>query len=253
MKAQSASLSLYHILPGHHREATMWHDADHKAEVVGAMDNIFISQRWVTPPEWLSLRQTTLLAEGGGEYVNLYWSSGTTEELERDFGRLGDALTLVGRMEPATKYMRKTWPTTASGRMKPLLLLSRPGLELSGEAVPASTAMTGLMTRVEMVHDDEKRESFNRWHEQEYIPMVLDTGLFAGAAKLALDPAAEDGQYVTLYYLDADSPADAYQQFKEISAQWDNDGKLSPQKDAAHEVVFESLSRPSIGHYDFYE
>ena len=59
MKARSASLTLYHFEPEHHKEVCMWHDQDHKPEVVGTVPNIFISQRWVAPPE----------LSGGGRHV----------------------------------------------------------------------------------------------------------------------------------------------------------------------------------------
>ena len=49
MKAKTASLTLYHFEPGHHREVCQWHDRDHKPEVVGTVPNIFVSQRWVAP------------------------------------------------------------------------------------------------------------------------------------------------------------------------------------------------------------
>jgi hypothetical protein len=60
MKAQSASLTLYHFEPGHHTEVCMWHDQDHKPEVVGTMPNVFISQRWVAPPELMAARRGVL-------------------------------------------------------------------------------------------------------------------------------------------------------------------------------------------------
>ena len=107
MKAHSALLSLYSIEPGRHREATMWHDADHKAEVIGSLATVFISQRWVTPPEWLPLRFAPNLPDGGGEYVNLYWSSAEPADLQRNFSAFGRAMTLAGRMGPV-QYMTKT-------------------------------------------------------------------------------------------------------------------------------------------------
>jgi hypothetical protein len=252
MKAKSASMSLYHILAGHHREATMWHDADHKAEVLGAMANVFISQRWVTPPDWLPLRAPSPLAESGGEYVNLYWSTGTPAELDQDFAALGDRLTRAGRMEPATKYMQMVWPQGSAGRMVPLLMQGRPGLEISGQAVTASTAMTGLLTRVERIQDEGKRDSFNRWHEAEYIPMVLETGLFAGIAKLGVLYPGGTGQFVTLYYLDTPNPVDEYKLFRQETSQWRSAQKLAPCDEASYGLVFESIAQPSIGQYDIY-
>ena len=251
MKAHSALLSLYHIESGRHREATMWHDADHKAEVIGSMETVFISQRWVTPPEWLPYRFGPTLSDGGGEYVNLYWSTSGPEELQRDFTAFGQQMTRVGRMKPV-QYMTKTWPVGSSVPAAPVLAESRPGLEISGSAVTASMTMTALMTVVEVIPDERERALFAHWHEQVYLPMVLGTGLFAGVAKLALVSPDEPGQFVTLYYFDAAEPADAYLRFKATAAQWGSEAELAPPVSPSYQLVFESLSRPSIGYYDIY-
>ncbi len=185
MKAQSALLSLYHIESGRHREATMWHDADHKAEVIGSMATVFISQRWVIPPEWLPYRFGPTLAGNGGEYVNLYWSTSRPEALQRDFTAFGQQMTAAGRMK-TVQYMTKTWPEGSSVPAIPVLAESRPGLAISGAAVTASMTMTALMTVVEVVGDSAERAAFAQWHEQVYLPKVLGTGLFAGTAKWAV-------------------------------------------------------------------
>src|SRR5918999_6123660 len=61
MKARSASLTLYHFADGHHREVCIWHDQDHKPEVVATTPGIFISQRWVAPPELMAARSPSTL------------------------------------------------------------------------------------------------------------------------------------------------------------------------------------------------
>src|SRR5207302_5138949 len=100
MKAKSASLTLYHFEPGHHREICMWHDQDHKPEVVGTMPHVFISQRWVAPPDLVALRTTSSLEHQGGQYVNLYWSAGSPEAMQADFSFLGRQLEMLGRRQP---------------------------------------------------------------------------------------------------------------------------------------------------------
>src|ERR1044071_8788445 len=104
MKAQTASLTLYHFEPGHHREVCIWHDQDHKPEVVGTVPGIFVSQRWVATPDLMAARPPSSLEHNGGEYVNMYWTATTPQELQADFAALGRRLDLVGRMEPM-KYI----------------------------------------------------------------------------------------------------------------------------------------------------
>ena len=84
MKANCASLTLYHFAQGHHREVCVWHDQDHKPEVVGTVPGIFISQRWVAPPQMKALWPPSSLNAGGGEYVNLYWTTTTPDDLRSD-------------------------------------------------------------------------------------------------------------------------------------------------------------------------
>jgi hypothetical protein len=39
------------------------------------------SQRWVAPPDLMATRPPSSLEHNGGEYLNLYWSSGTPDEM----------------------------------------------------------------------------------------------------------------------------------------------------------------------------
>jgi hypothetical protein len=253
MKAQSASVTLYHIQPGQHRAVCMWHDADHKAEVIGTMPHVFISQRWVTPPDWAALRSPTDLPHRGGEYVNIYWSSGSPEEMERDFAALGDRLERAGRMEPTmSNKMQRVWPSPAHSRLRPVSIQTRSGLDLSGEAVTASTANTGLVLVVGEVLDGAERDEFARWHQSVFVPMVLDTGAFAGAAELMFDGADQRNTFVTLYYTDLADPTDAYREFSRLSADERQAGDL-PGGPPAHRTVLSTVARPSIGQYDFYD
>lgn len=253
MKLNVGALSMYHIADGHHRETVRWHDADHKAEVIATVPGIFLSQRWVTPPGWLGLRPASPLAHGGGEYVNLYWSSGTDAELTRDFADLGARMSAVGRMRLAEKYMEKVWPMHTRPRIQPTSLQARPGLATSAEAAVAATSNTALLAVIESVGEAGAGD-YRSWQRDSYIPMVLSTGIFTAAAHCTLVGASEDdGQFVTLYYLDSDAPEAGYRQFREIRARWRAEGRLGPQEaGSGHRLILETLAVPSIGNYSFY-
>lgn len=254
MKLNVGALSMYHIADGHHRETAWWHDADHKAEVIATVPGIFLSQRWVTPPGWLGLRPASPLAHGGGEYVNLYWSSGSDAELTRDFADLGARMTAVGRMRPAEKYMEKVWPVHARSRIYPESVQARPGLVTSAEAAMASTASTALLTVIDSV-DETEAGDYSAWQRDQYIPMVLGTGIFTAAALCTLDAGSsrDDGQFVTLCYLDSDAPEAAYRQFREVRARWSAEGRLGPQgPGSGYRQILETVAVPSIGNYSFY-
>jgi len=243
MKAKSASMTLYHFQPGHHKEVCLWHDSDHKPEVLGAMPHVFVSQRWVAPPDWMSLRAPSDLPHQGGEYVNLYWSSGTAQEMTQDFEYLGKRLEAVGRMGPM-KYIERTW----GGRLRPLSVRTRPGEPLSGEAVTGSTMMTGLMVVIGQVTDESRRAAYLHWHEHEHMPLIMETKLFAGAAKLMSD---DPNEYIALYYTDDPDPKKVHAEFRKVMASnRDND---FPNADAVRKRVLAAMYRPSMGQYEFYD
>jgi hypothetical protein len=255
MKLNVGALSLYHIADGHHRETARWHDADHKAEVIATVPGIFLSQRWVTPPGWLGLRPASPLRHGGGEYVNLYWSSGTDAELSRDFADLGERMTALGRMRPAELYMEKVWPIHARGRIYLASVQARPGLATSAEAAVAATSNTALLMIIDSVSAGGA-DDYAAWQRDRYIPMVLGTGIFTAAAFCTLGAgfSQDDGQFVTFYYLDSSAPEAAYRQFCEIRARWSAEGGLRPQgAGSGHSLILETLAVPSIGNYSFYE
>jgi len=248
MKARSASLTLYHFEPGHHREVCVWHDQDHKPEVVGTMPHVYVSQRWVAPPDLMALRSQSTLEHQGGEYVNLYWSSGTPEEMHADFGVLGRRLEVVGRMQPM-RYIHRTW----GRRLVPISLQSRTGLEISAEAATFAPQTTGLMVVVVELTDSANRDAFAQWHETVHMPMILETGVFSAAAKLISSDPQERDLCVILYYSDRSDIAAAYGEFQDISRGWRGTDKDFPDAASARRIVHSGIYRPSIGHYEYYD
>jgi hypothetical protein len=242
VKAKSTSLTLYHFADGHHREVCLWHDQDHKPEVLGAMDHIFISQRWVATPDLADARSTTL-PRTGGQYVNLYWSTGTTEELEYGFGTLGRRLERVGRMEPM-QYLERTW----GGRLEPVSLHTRSGLPLSAEAVLCAPQNTGLFVVIGELVPGPHRAAYARWHETEHIRDMLDSGLFIGAAKLMSSNPDERDLMVVLYYSDRPDPVATYAEMRRVAPTW----STFPNADAAFRRIHNGMYRPSMGFYDYY-
>jgi hypothetical protein len=248
MKARSASVTLYHFEPGHHREVCIWHDQDHKPEVVGAVPHIFISQRWVATPELIAGRPPSALEHGGGEYVNLYWSAGTPEELESNFRLLGPRLEMLGRMQPM-RYIHRAW----GGRLVPIQGYTRSGLELSAEAVTCAPQTSGLMTVIIELLQSETRDAYARWHESVHLPMILETGIFSGAVKLRSASAGQENQMVMLYYTDRPDPCAAYNEFHAIAAGWRSTDRHFPAIDSARRVIHSGMYIPSIGHYEYYD
>lgn len=248
MKAGTVSLGLWHIEPGHHREVCQWHDADHKPEVLGTTPNVFISQRWVASAAMVAARSTATLPDGGGEYVNLYWTSGTPDELGRDFQALGGRLTAAGRMEP-NKYIHTTWRT----RTRPQSLHARSSQVQSAEAVPAAPLNRGLMVVVKELLDSPDRQAYLKWYQTEHIPRVLDTGLFSGAVTVAGSDAERQNHMAVLFYTPEDDVLAVYVELQKRLAEWRATGREFPESARISRVLHSSIYANSIGQYEFYD
>jgi hypothetical protein len=248
MKAGTISLGLWHIEPGHHREVCQWHDVDHKPEVLGTTPNVFISQRWVAPPAMVAARSRSRLQFGGGEYVNLYWTTGTPEQLGKDFRELGARMTELGRMEP-NKYIHTTWRTST----RPASLQARAGQVLSAEAVPASPVNSGMMLMVVEVQAGPRRDDYVRWLQTERVPMMLETGLFNGEVEVAGADPDRENHVAALFYTDVDDPTAAYLEVHKIFADWNKNGHGFPEADQVRTVLHSSMYTNSIGRYEFYD
>lgn len=247
MKPQSASLTLYTMDAGHHREACIWHDQDHKAEALATVPDLFISQRWVTPREWLSLLPPSSHRRVG-EYVNLYWSAADPATFAEQFRDLGQRMAAVGRMD-MLKYMHKTWPDPAAVTMRPTSVQSRPGLALIPEGVLASTFTTGLVTTILESTSGTRDPDFDRWLEADHIPAVLSSGLFEGAVTLVSDVPGMEATTAVLWYTEDSDPAAVYREYRGLAPSAGG----SPEQLAKVDTVFESIACPSIGHYDYYD
>jgi len=253
MKANGAAFGLVHIDAGHHRATCEWHDNDHKAEVIGSLPGVYSTQRWVTPPEWMKLRAPNDLPFAGGEYINMYWTTETGEELSARFGELGRQLEAAGRLEPMA-YWKGCWPRVDGGPgWYPTTVIAAEKAITSAEGVLASIGMTGLVSVIEIAHDGVDAQEVRRRQSNEIIPAAIATGLFEGAAQLNSDRPGLEGTSVLLYYVNADDPAEVFDEYRRFNEAKLKTDKLFATHQGSVRTVFESVSRPSMGHYEYYD
>jgi hypothetical protein len=218
MKAQCASLTLYHFDDGRHREVCLWHDQDHRPEALGTVPGIFISQRWVAPLEMKALFPPSRLEYGGGEYVILYWSASSPDSLAAGFSKLGSHLESLGRMQPM-RYIHRTW----GDRLKPVSAMVQPGEVLSAEAVTCAPQTTGLMVTIDPPGSADDARKF------------LQMGIFTGAVRLA-----SESNEVCLWYTHRPDVMAAYREYR----------ANAPQPNATR--LHEGMYVQSIGQYEYY-
>jgi len=101
------------------------------------------------------------------------------------------------------------------------------------------------------LRDSDTREAYARWHESVHLPMILESGIFTGAVKLA---SPKDPHFmVVLYYTDRPDPRAAYVEFHEVADGWRKTDKHFPRIETARKLVHSGMYIPSIGHYDYYD
>jgi len=195
----------------------------------------------------IAARPSGGLPDGGGEYVNLYWTTGTPDELGRDFRALGARLTEVGRMEP-NQYIHTSWRT----RTSPGSLQARPEQVLSAEAVVASPVNSGMLLVINDVPDGPQRDAYVRWRQTERVPMILGTGIFNGAVTVVGSDAERQNHVAELFYTDVDDPTSAYVELQKQLADWSKTGRDFPDVNQVRRKLHSSMYTNSIGQYQFY-
>jgi hypothetical protein len=250
------------VEPGHHLEFNRWHDFDHRPEIHGNTPSTYFSMRWVAPPDYVAARPRTDLPHNGGEYFYMYLSEDTPEHWNADVGSLSNKLNFNGREVPL-RYLRKsfggaTWVTSAT---------TRPGFNLSVDAVPLTPGNTACVVSIVEIVDAAQRETYARWHDSIAVPALLTTELFnscyrfmpvpqvpgaprSTAIATGFDPGARERYFIHLYYLDGREPLRQFGMYLEASRQLTSG---YPEIAAVGHSIFEGIYRPIVpGQYDFY-
>jgi hypothetical protein len=132
-------------------------------------------------------------------------------------------------------------------RLRPTLMHARSDVAVSAEAVAAMQCNTGLVVVIGEYRGDTCWNAFSRWHEDEYVPTLLGTGLFSGVARFVSEATDLRDTYVLLCYTDLTRADEAYVEFIATSAGWGG----GPYADG-HRQLFSGVYQPSIGRYDVY-
>ncbi len=261
MRLKSARLSVAHCEPGHHLEFNRWHDYDHRPEIMSNTPLCYWALRWVAPPDYVAVRPPTELPYGGGEYFYIYLSEGTQEQWAADVAAVSRKLNFNGREEPL-RYLKSAF----GGGVHLTGAATRPGLELSADAVPLAPGNTALVVNITEVTDVDRREEYARWHDAVLVPAVLREDIcsayyhFMPVVQAEVDdrtrqnertlrgfgPDAPRRFHIFLYFMDFPEPLAAFERYKRTVQQH------APLNDA-WKPVFTGIYRPIVpGQYDFY-
>ena len=175
MKAASALTAFLTCPPGRHRAFNEWHDTDHRPENHGQIDHIYHSVRYVAEREQLAARQVLEggLAGPGGEYLAMYWSTASPEQLLYDMTVVRERLRLLGRCEPINRDFRAVW----RDRVHVVRAYVPPGSILSADAVPLAPHDGVVAT---LGQYPPELAAWARRHDDEFVPRLLAGGDVAG-------------------------------------------------------------------------
>ena len=175
MKAKSALAAFLTCPPDRHRDFNVWHDEDHRPENHGQIEHVYHSVRYVAEPEHIAAQQVLDggLVERGGEYLAMYWSTATPEQLLYDMTVVREQLRLLGRCEPINRDFRAVW----RDRVHVVRAYVAPESVLSADAVPLAPHRGIVAT---LGQYPQELGAWARRHEAEFVPHLLSSGDVAG-------------------------------------------------------------------------
>lgn len=216
MKAKSATLMLLWYKPGEHEEVTRWHEEVHRPEMHGGIPDIYHSEDWVAPLDYMQARPPSEIPKQGGEYLCIYLSQGTAEDLYEGVQKYSAAGRAANKYHPYQEILWRERLAIYAGH-------KREGLELDLDAVPLRHN-TGILCTITEVPDASKRPAYEQWLNEVQIPRMLGTGIFSG--HLGSHPMGEAGlgTYVEFFYVESGDALEQYKRLQEIQQGWDGDG-----------------------------
>jgi hypothetical protein len=236
VRAQSASLLLLYYEPGTHEEITRWHEEIHRPEMHASIAHIYHSEDWVAPPEYMAVRPSTELERNGGEYLSLYWSDGSVEDLLKGVREFAEMSARQGKYHPHQEVVWRERLRVTGGRV-------RPGLDVTVDTVPL-LHNNGLLATISRVADGVAGQDQVRWSDSVHAPRMLGTGLFSG--HYTLQPMHDENVFVDLYFIERGDPLAQYQRLLQLEAGWYAEVPEELQK-----PLFTGLYRPIVpGAYD---
>src|SRR6185369_15620978 len=172
---------LLHYEPGTHEEITRWHEEIHRPEMHASISNIYHSDDWVSPAEYMALRPATDVPRDGGQYLCLYWSQGTAEDLSEGVRKYSEESRARNSEHP---YQEITWRdrmVVGSGQV-------RDGLNITVDTVPL-LHNTGLLLILSEHVDAAQRSAY----EHQQVPKMLTSGIVSGHYDLHSAGANDQG------------------------------------------------------------
>ena len=180
----------------------------------------------------------------GGEYLSLYWSEGSLEELSEDNRKASQNRRNAGSYHP---FQDVVW----AARMRAHAAYPRAELGYDVNAAPFAPN-TGLVLVVEQIADAARRAEYAAWLEQVHVPRVLELGPFS--ACFAFDQETADGPGVIhFWFVDRADPLESYALLQRNEDAWRRDGAYPAGIDSLRRTVFRGAYQPiSSGQFDVY-
>jgi hypothetical protein len=174
----------------------------------------------------------------GGEYLSLYWSEGSLEQLGADNRKASQDRRNAGSYHP---FQDVVW----AARLRALSAHARDNLGYDVNAAPLAPN-AGLVLVVDRLTDPSGSDEYETWLRARHIPRTLSLGPFSACFEfLQDDPRGK--LLVEFWFVDTADPLDALEQLRRSDTDADADVA------ALRARVFRGAYLPVItGHYDIY-
>ena len=192
MKARSVFAGFLECPEGRHRAFNAWHDEDHRPENQAQIDHVYHSARYVADGAHIAAQRMLVggLAQPGGQYFAMYWSTAGPEQLLYDMTVVRERLRLLGRCEPINRDFRAVWRDRLH-----LLGAHVPAVSvLSADAVPIAPHGGVVATLGQYPKD---LAGWARRHDEEFVPRLLSGGEVA--AIFTFMPMKEQDHHLFLH------------------------------------------------------
>jgi hypothetical protein len=234
IKVKSGSAVMFHYLPGQHHHVAEWHNDIHRPEIHGVVPHVFYSQDFVAPPAYVNARQHADLPMSGGEYLSLYWSEGSLEELSEDNRKASQDRRNAGSYHP---FQDVVW----AARMRAIDAYPRADLGYDVNAAPFAPN-TGLVLLAQQLPDASGQSKYAGWLEQVHVPRVLALGPFSACFLFSYESAGKPG-FIQFWFVDRADPLESFSALRSSSA--------AP-PEAARSIFAGAYQPVHSGQYDIY-
>ena len=226
MKLKGIALFFLHCQPDRQREFNYWYDTDHVPEN-RALSGIFHAQRYVAPAEYVALRESNDLEEGGGTYLTVYFT-------EKEVSTTREGMTsLAARLREQGRFIN-FFHSSFGGGFRAEAVAARPEFPLTPGAIPTMPHQ-GVYIILDEVLDKAQEQRLIDWYDKVHTPDTLKCHGFAAGFRFRCLAPGYENRILHYFFLD-DNPLSAAKERKQRLLDLQEQGRMLDFSGLAHRI-----------------